>query len=328
MMKSCFGFSGLSGRESLHGSLKERVALGNFSHAYIFSGSDGMGKQTLAHAFAAALLCESPIAGEPCGKCPSCKKCAAKTHPDLIILEGEGKTGAISVDAIRQLRSDAYIRPNEGNRKIYLLPHADSMQVPAQNALLKILEEPPPYAVILLLSENSGGLLATIRSRAVLVSLPPLSFTEVEELLNEHCPQLDLDEKKTALLLASGNPGLALSLADDPLLKETLELIEQVSKGLANQDLYFLLRLASQIGKNREVALSFSARFTALCGVALRHSEEATPSPVLSSLLRLTKGMLVHIIELLPDFTAGIYGNANLTLLSESFLIKCWRTPH
>lgn len=150
---------------------KKRLLGGRgLSHAYILSGPAGSGKHALAEWMAAWYVCSDDGAG-PCGLCSGCRKAAAGIHPD-IIHAGE-EDGTISAAAARLLRADAYIRPNEAPRKVYLLDRAQDMNPSAQNALLKVLEEGPPYAAFLLLTENAAALLPTIRSRCETLYLTP-----------------------------------------------------------------------------------------------------------------------------------------------------------
>lgn len=144
--------------------LARQAAAGQLTHAYILSGEDPAATEQAAKALAAAMLCEGEGGEAPCGVCRPCRKIAKGTHPDLVDIAPEaGKD--LTVGQIRALRSDAYIRPNEGARKVYLLHDAQRMNPSAQNALLKVLEEGPRYAAFLLLCGNAGALLETIRSR-------------------------------------------------------------------------------------------------------------------------------------------------------------------
>ena len=159
---------------------------GQLSHAYVISGPAGSGRHTLAGLLAQALVCTGEGGEAPCGLCPHCRKAAAGIHPDVIRLGAEKD---IRVDDVRALRADAHIRPNEAARKVYVLERADQMNQSAQNALLKLLEEGPSYAAFLLLAENQGGLLQTVRSRCVELTLVPLSYGETLEWLRRRFPQ-------------------------------------------------------------------------------------------------------------------------------------------
>lgn len=140
------------------------------SHAYLITGGSGDSRAALAGRLTAAYLCE----GEhpPCGRCRPCRKVAAGTHPDVSLTVPAPDRQEITVDQIRSLRADAYVRPNEGARKVYLIRPADAMNPAAQNALLKVLEEGPAYAAFLLDTDRPGKLLDTVRSRCEPLSLP------------------------------------------------------------------------------------------------------------------------------------------------------------
>ena len=164
--------SALVGNETIKEQLSRAERGRGLSHAYLISGPAGSGRHTLARQLAAAMLCTG--AGErPCGRCGPCSKVLRGIHPDVSVIAGPEKGKSITVDQVRLLRSDAYIRPNEGERKVYLLENADQMNSSAQNAMLKLLEEGPPYAAFLLIAENPGGLLETVRSRCEGLSLTP-----------------------------------------------------------------------------------------------------------------------------------------------------------
>ena len=162
----------LSGNERVKQQLSRQEKGRGLSHAYIVSGPEGSGKRVLARLLAAAMLCTS--SGEkPCGRCGPCLKVQKGLHPDVSAVTGPGEGKPIAVDQVRTLRADAYVRPNEAERKVYILEGADQMNASAQNALLKLLEEGPRFAVFLLLARNSGALLETVRSRCEEIPLLP-----------------------------------------------------------------------------------------------------------------------------------------------------------
>lgn len=170
----------LSGNERVKEQLSRQEKGRGLSHAYILSGPAGAGKHILAQLLAAAMLCTSP--GEkPCGHCVPCLKVKKGLHPDVSVITGPEEGKPIAVDQVRTMRLDAYIRPNEGERKIYLLEGTDQMNASAQNALLKLLEEGPRFAAFLLLARNSGALLETVRSRCEEITLLPAGRTENSE---------------------------------------------------------------------------------------------------------------------------------------------------
>lgn len=203
-------FSALAGNDRLKEQLSQQERGRGLAHAYIISGPTGSGRHTLARLLAAAMVCTAGSGGRPCGKCAPCKKIAAGVHPDLEVISGPGEGKPIAVDQIRTLRGDAYIRPNEGERKIYLLEGADQMNASAQNAMLKLLEEGPGYAAFLLLAENGGGLLQTVRSRCEELALSPVPLAQCQSWLKDRFPQKDPEEIQAAALDCQGILGRAV----------------------------------------------------------------------------------------------------------------------
>lgn len=213
--------STLAGNQRIKDRLSRREWDRGLSHAYIISGPAGSGRHALARRLAAAMLCTG--GGErPCGTCPACLKTEKGIHPDFSVTAGPEAGKPITVDQVRALRSDAYIRPNEGERKVYLLEEADRMNPSAQNAMLKLLEEGPAYAAFLLIAGNAGGLLQTVRSRCEELALTPVEGEERPALDPE---QLEQAERLAAALERAGELELletALSVLDVKRSREEL----------------------------------------------------------------------------------------------------------
>ena len=163
----------------------------------------------------AAMVCSAPMDSRPCGECTPCKKVLRGIHPDVQVFSGPGEGKPITVDQIRQLRADAYVRPNEGERKVYWLEGADRMNPSAQNAMLKLLEEGPPYAAFLLLAENSGGVLQTICSRCEELPLSPVPPGECEAWLKKQFPDKDPGQVRRASQNCQGILGRAVEELKD-----------------------------------------------------------------------------------------------------------------
>ncbi len=175
-----YRFQEILGQDSIKQHLQNAVLRDHPSHAYILSGESGMGKKTMAKTFAMALQCEETTdEGEPCGQCRSCRQFLSDNHPDVIYVTHE-KPGSVGVDDIRRLTDDVTIKPYRSPYKIYIVDDAEKMTPQAQNALLKTIEEPPEYAVFVLLADNPQRLLETVRSRCETVSLNP-GKTELSE---------------------------------------------------------------------------------------------------------------------------------------------------
>ena len=168
---------GLPENDPAAARIREAATRGTLSHALLFTGS---GPRLAAARFAAAALECTAEGSRPCGVCAACRKVAEDIHPDVItVRDPEHKN--IAVDVVRQVRSDAYIRPNEGQRKVYLFPDCALLTEQDQNVLLKIVEEGPPYAAFLFCAENGAAVLQTLRSRCVELKLRPASG-ETEEI--------------------------------------------------------------------------------------------------------------------------------------------------
>ena len=248
-------FSSIIGQNTIIDHLAGALETGNISHAYILSGDSGSGRRTIASAFAAALQCgnlqwEEVPAGRreeensynrpgsgsgqekrrmlprPCGKCLSCVQAASGNHPDIITVTHE-KPNSIGVDEIRRMRADIQIKPYANPYKVYIIPDAEKMTVQAQNALLKTLEEPPEYAVLLLIANGTENFLPTILSRCVLLRMRAVPEVEIAAFLRSHAQEKpdEKDGKSDDRMLitarfAGGNPGRALQLLSDEAFLE------------------------------------------------------------------------------------------------------------
>ncbi|MCD8047615.1 MAG: DNA polymerase III subunit [Clostridiales bacterium] len=206
--------SRLVGNARLKGQLSRPELL---PHAAIIGGPQGSGRHTLATLLAQAMLCQHPEQA-PCGKCLPCRRVAEGIHPDVIPVSRfqtkEEQTKDLSVGTIRLLRADAYIRPNQAERKVYLIDRADTMNVSAQNALLKVLEDGPEYAVFFLIAENPMSLLQTIRSRCALYELGPVSPEEALPVLRGRFPGRSDSELTQAVQTAHGLIGVVTALLE------------------------------------------------------------------------------------------------------------------
>ena len=201
------GFEGLLGNEQLKENLRKGVGRGHISHFYLISGPAGSGKKTLARLLAAAALCRGE--NKPCRVCPACRKMFGGGHPDCITVEDPDHK-AVAVDIVRNARADMYIQPNESDRKVYIFPQ--ELRTEGQNALLKILEEPPEYGVFILLTDNPEALLPTVRSRCTHLRLQPLPEAVLRKRLKEEFPQADEESLSAAHLRSGGYLGQAMTL--------------------------------------------------------------------------------------------------------------------
>lgn len=226
------GFADVIGHEQTIEHMKKAIRLHKVSHAYIISGEKGSGKKLLAGIFAQTLQCERQ-GEEPCGVCHSCRQALSGNQPDIIRVTHE-KPNSIGVDDVReQLNGDIRIKPYSSPHKIYIVDEAEKLTPQAQNAILKTIEEPPEYAVILLLAANTGMLLPTIRSRCVTLDLKPVDSRLVKKYLMEEneIPEYRAD---VCTAFAQGNVGkakrLALSSSFSEMLEHALHLLRHLDE--------------------------------------------------------------------------------------------------
>lgn len=249
--------SALIGNSRIKDQLSSRGQGRGLSHAYILSGPAGSGRHTLARLLAAGMLCTG--AGQrPCGSCGPCSKVMRGIHPDVSLITGSQAGKPIAVDQVRALRADAYIRPNEGERKIYLLEEADQMNPSSQNAMLKLLEEGPPYAVFLLLVENPGGLLQTVCSRCETLALSPVTERECVTWLRTRFPDRPAQEIQQAAAQCQGILGRAVRILEDAASdQERQVLVNKLAAALEQGGELELLEAAMLLdGRGRREELS------------------------------------------------------------------------
>ena len=225
-------FRDIVGQEQLKEHLANAITQDMVSHAYIISGERNCGKEFLAKAFAQSLQCEKRIVNEPCGECHSCKQMESLNHPDVIFVSHE-KPNVIGVDDIRlQINNDIAIKPYQGPKKIYIINDGELMTPQAQNALLKTLEEPPEYAVIMILASNTEMFLPTILSRCIQLSFKPVRDELIKDFLMQ---QMQIPDYKAGICVAfaRGNVGKARLLAKseefDKVKDEALSLLKNIA---------------------------------------------------------------------------------------------------
>ena len=237
------GFEALLGNAQLKENLSAAKRKGRMSHFYLLSGPRGSGKHTLARLIAAAMLCGESDA--PCGVCRSCRKVLSDNHPDFITIDDPSKK-TVPVDLIREARADIFVRPNDGEKKIYLFPRAQDMGIPGQNALLKVLEEPPAYGVFLLLTDNPEKLLPTVRSRCVELKLRALPEGLLARKLREEFPDAEAERIAAAIGRSGGYLGQARELLSGQGLSENAL---NFAAAFAARDVFGLQKLLTPMEK-------------------------------------------------------------------------------
>ncbi len=244
------GFETLIGQKMLKEALQRTLARGETGHAYLFAGPPGSGKKTLALLFAQALNCSH--IHPPCGWCASCRKSAGGNHPDLYRLKPRGSY--LKIEQLREIKDSLYYLPVEGKHKICIIEDAELLTAAAAGSLLKILEEPPPGLVFILLAARPWELLPTIVSRCALFTLKPLSPPEMAAVLAQEA-ELSALEQEMIIALSGGNPGQALEYARQKDWQnkygEMKEIIQKVEHGPAEG----LFALAESLSSREDLPL-------------------------------------------------------------------------
>jgi len=210
--------SEIKAQEAAVKALLSSISKGSVTHAYLFSGPKSVGKTSTALAFAAALNCLSRTPeGDSCGLCPSCLRIAAGSDADVLVIRPDGNQ--TKIDQMQEMIRELTFAPLSGRYKICIIEQADTLNSSSENSILKILEEPPHYAVLILLSRNPNSLLPTIRSRCRSIRFKRASSEEVVEALQSGFDR-DIDELRTIAACSQGTIGRAYELASNPRFME------------------------------------------------------------------------------------------------------------
>lgn len=238
-------FRDIIGQEQMKEHFRNALTAKKISHAYIINGEKSSGKEFIAKIFAMALQCEKGEAN-PCQECHSCKQALSGNQPDIIRVTHE-KPNTISVDDIRgQINNDVAIKPYSSPYKVYIVNEAEKMTVQAQNAILKTLEEPPEYAVILLLTTNVNSLLPTILSRCVVLNMKPVADALVKKYLMEQMQVPDY-KAEVCVAFARGNIGKAKMLASSEDFENVKSEALSLLKYIQDMELYEMIAAIKKI---------------------------------------------------------------------------------
>lgn len=294
------------------------VDSGRFPHAVVIEGEQGLGKKTLARLLASALVCRDDE--KPCGQCTQCRKATEKIHPDIFEHSAQGGANSFHVDVIRNIVRDAYVQPNEAERKVYILGNADCMSASAQNALLKVLEEPPAYVVFILTAVSKSMLLETVLSRSVVISLEGVDADKGAGYISSNTDGVTYEQAKQSLEVFNGNIGKAIDSFADGKQNELAGVCRDICKALAEDSEYSLLCACAAFQKDRG-AVVFAADFLKnIFRDALVYNEKSTflsgqrdTAKLLKT--KLTKQKLIDLINVCDTLKETALMNCNNSIL-------------
>lgn len=233
--------------------IRTMVQSGRIPHACLIHGEKGLGKKTLARYLAMTALCTG--AHQPCGVCPSCYKAAHGAHPDIIWVEHSGKKQGFSVETVRGICRDAIVAPNDGERKVYIFGDCDSMDIRAQNTLLKLTEEPPAHVLLIFTATHRNVFLETMLSRMMHLAASPCTAEECREaLLSAECTAADAER---AAAVCGGNIGRCLEWLESEEMQAMTGHIGELTQAAAEHRSYDILRILAIYEKDRAAAAEF-----------------------------------------------------------------------
>lgn len=244
-------FENFLGNEKIKEQISYLFESKKLPHALILEGDDGLGKRTLAREIALAAVCRESI--KPCRLCSQCKKALSGVHPDIIERSVPDGKKVFKVETVREVINDCFVKPNESDYKIYILGNAHYMNSSAQNALLKILEEPPEYAIFILTVKSKSMMLETVLSRSCVFSLNPVNTSEAAEFICKKCADASLEQAKNTLTEWNGNIGKAIEALTSGKASEVSDIADRICRALVNDNEFLLLKECSSLDGDRQL---------------------------------------------------------------------------
>lgn len=307
------------GNDSALAAVSAMIDGGRTPHSLVIYGEKGLGKKTLAAYIAAKLLCRSP-ANTPCGVCKSCRAVFGGGHPDFIRVIPSLKSGAYKLEDLRQVVSDCAVAPNESSVKVYLIADMDKTPLGSQNALLKLIEEPPDHAVIIMTASARECFLPTVLSRVISVGMVPVSRSQCERYLVEALHKSP-EQAHNAAEAMGGNIGRCEEFLNGGRLAAAAETAISVAGAITSGSEYELLRAFWSCDGDREQALLVLKllreilRDAAVIRLGDRNNLLGCSQKCAEALAESLSGRKLAALVGIPErYISAINGNANLTL--------------
>lgn len=319
----------LVGNDVAKAALDARFRGGAFPHAILIEGPIGSGRRTLARLIAAAALCgEHDV---PCGECSHCRRVLGGIHPDVTEVGGTGEARSFHVDEIRRVREEAYILPNEGRRRVFVLCDAGQMTDQAQNALLKLLEEPPSHVVLILTCEQRFQLLDTVLSRVFPVTLSGVDVEDAVAVLAARFPDKAEDEIRRVAALWGGVIGQADESLRGGTYGEIVDVVSAIAGGIVASTELELLKATAKLEKHKEAVtpvlsglqLVLRDAMAARSGVAARLSTDPKTAELLAA--QLTGRQLLDLLGVIEELQLSRQFNMNHTLFITALCARLRR---
>ena len=323
-------FKDIIGQKNVIGRLRNSIIDDRVGHAYIFAGQKGIGKKTVAEAFSHMLLCSTPTRHGSCNVCTPCRLWNENSNPDFYQIQTSEDN--ILIEDIRNMQNNIVVKPLYSHKKVYLIIDAEKMTVQAQNCLLKILEEPPQYAVIILTTSNYEALLSTIRSRGVKYNFSKYSQDEIKEIINlrfnKHNESLDFIAH-----YSDGIIGTALNLAESPdfidLRENTFDIIHKLS-GMKDIEYFDIYGFFEDNKENIDIILDVMSIFYRDIIVTKSGGKENMlinsdkKNKIISEARNYSIDELAKRIELIELTRSSLKQNINYQLCIEKMIIGLW----
>lgn len=312
-------FVNFVGNEKVKQQLSFLQQSGRLPHAIVIEGEEGIGKRTLAKEIALNLFCKGTV-DKPCRSCPQCVKVIKGIHPDVFEYSAAGGARSFHVDVVRNVKQNVYMQPNEADYKIYILGNCQCMSENAQNAILKILEEPPSYAVFILTVNTKSALLETVLSRSVVISLEGVESKAGADYICSTNENISYDDAYNAVSIWSGNIGKAVESLSDGKMSKINSITDDICKALISDNEYDLLKACSVFEKNREMLASVLNLLKTVFRDALVNSYNIKSvtgkDDVIKSISnRLSTDKILKLISVCDDLSDALNKNANNNIL-------------
>ena len=304
----------LAGNERIKAAVMAAVAENRLPHAILLEGDKGTGRHTLMRFLSRSAVCSNEK--KPCGVCRNCHSAEIGAHPDITVTAPEDGKKNITVSQIRTLRSEAYVKPHMADRRVFVIDRADSMNEQAQNALLKVLEEPPGDIIFILIAESAAALLDTIISRCTVLSLiPPETEEAVRYLMNN--TEYGEERIRQALISTGGNIGAALeALGGEGTVTQTAA--KNFARLLLSGNEAEMLKITAQFEKSRVSADEF-----------LKELKLAVAAEIKENLRNIHSAKaLSFFYDSISEFEDSLKTNINLSLLFCALVCRAAEISH